>query len=109
MYERDMEQEEATALGVKWYSNKKFTSVGTLYWANAPNKSHIYSTAEMEAFSTTKEDKHYENSMSRKISCTSSGLRTQWNAFWKSWLQTKPTPVHRIFMYQTRNTWPRIW
>ena len=67
MYERDMDVEEASARGVDWYSNKDFTSVDILHQADKPVESHINSTEEMESFSTTKEDKHFENSVAKNV------------------------------------------
>jgi hypothetical protein len=66
MYERDKDEEEATAMGVLWYDDEDFTTVEIQHLAEAPVDTHIYSTKEMREFSSTKENKHYEQSMNKK-------------------------------------------
>jgi hypothetical protein len=66
MYERDKDEEEATTTGVLWYDGEDFTTVEIQHLAEAPVDTHIYSTKEMREFSSTKENKHYEQSMSKK-------------------------------------------
>jgi hypothetical protein len=66
MYERDKDEEEATATGVLWYDDNDFTTVEIQHLAEDPVDTHIYSTNEMREFSSTKENKHYEQSMSKK-------------------------------------------
>jgi hypothetical protein len=58
-------------MGVVWYADEDevyadFTPAEIQHLAVAPVETHIYSTVEMKGFSTTKEDQHYEHTMTRK-------------------------------------------
>jgi hypothetical protein len=53
-------------IGVLWYDDKDFTTLEVQHLAEAPVDTHIYSTKEMRALSSTKENKHYEESMIKK-------------------------------------------